>query len=77
MRIHPVGVHVFHKDNKRMNRWMGGWKDRQTDRQMNMKKPKVAFHSFVNTPKNSNSNPIQLLGKSKESGNNTFFPCTM
>jgi hypothetical protein len=28
----------------------------------------------MNMPKNSNSNLIQLLGKSKEWGNNIFFP---
>jgi len=43
MRIHPVGAHVFHKDNKWMNRWIDGWMDGRTDRETNMMKPKLPF----------------------------------
>jgi len=49
---------------------MVGQTDRRTDEH---NEAKVTFQNFVNTPKNSNSNLIQLLGKSKESGNNIFF----
>jgi hypothetical protein len=37
---------------KMTNGWTDGWMEGQTDRQTNMMKPKVAFHNFVNTPKN-------------------------
>jgi len=52
--------------------------DRQTDRQADRQtdeheEAKSCLSYFVNTPKNSNSNLIQLLGKAKESGNNIFF----
>jgi hypothetical protein len=38
MTIHPVGGELFHADG-------------QTDRQMDMMKPTVAFCNFVNAPK--------------------------
>jgi len=60
--------------DERMDGWMNGQTDRQTDKH---DEAKSCLHSFVNTPKSSNSNLIQLLGKSKESGNNIFFSCTM
>ena len=43
MKIRPVGAELFHA---------GGLRDRQTDRQTDMTKLRVASRSFVSPPKN-------------------------
>jgi hypothetical protein len=49
MKIHPVEAELFHVDG-------------QTDRQTDIMKLIVPFHSFANTPKNhENSNELGLI----------------
>jgi len=63
MKIHPVGAKLFHA---------GGQADGQTD----MTKLRVAFHDFVNMPKNWNVHGINNsmgLYRQLKTGNITHF----